>query len=168
MNITLRLYELKPEVAGGYGENTIVSNIDSVRSKQERPIIAYLHYEFLGWLGDEILETTPCFIVTESLAYSIQRSDLKGYTFADIETSVTEEFEELEELHPRRILPNFKRIVPNGTVEVIGDTFRNWSGDDFCMSQKFVLVVSEKVLAVIKKHKCDYCDITELNDTNKE
>jgi hypothetical protein len=164
----LRLYELKPEVAGGYGENTIVSNIDSVRSKKERPIIAHLHYEFSGWLGDEILETTPCFIVTESLADSIQRCDLKGYIFTDVEISVTEEFEEFEELHPGRILPKFKRIVPHGTVEVIGDTFRNWSGDDFCMSQKFVLVLSEKALATIKKHKCDYCDITELNDSNKE
>lgn len=166
MNNTLRLYELKPEVAGGYGENTIVSNIDSVRLKKERPMIAHLHYEFSGWLGDEILETTPCFIVTESLAYSIQRSELKGYTFADVETSVAEEFEEFEELHPGRILPKFERIVLHGTVEVIKDTFRNWSGDDFCISQRSVLVVSEKALAVLKKHKCDYCDITELEESN--
>jgi len=159
----LRLFELEPEVAGGFGENTVVSNLDNVRAKRERPIVTHLHYEFSGWLGDEILETTPCFIVTEGLADSIQRSELKGYNFADVETSVTEEF---EELYPGTILPKFKRIIPQGTVEVNGNTSLDWSGDDFCLSQKSVLVVSEKALDVIKKHKLDYCDITELDASN--
>ena len=159
----MRLYELEPEVAGGFGENTVVSNLDNVRSKRERPIVTHLHYEFSGWLGDEILETTPCFIVTESLADSIQKSELKGYNFADVETSITEEF---EELYPETILPKFKRVIPLGFVEVSRNTFGDWSGDDFCLSQKSTLVVSEKALAVFKKHQFDHCDITELDDSN--
>jgi len=159
----LKLYGLEPEVAGGFGENTVVSNLDNVRLKRERPIVTHLHYEFSGWLGDEILETTPCFIITESLANSIQRSELRGYTFDDTETSVTEEF---EELYPRRVLPKFRRIIPQGTVEITGSTFKNWSGDDFCLSPKSILVVSEKALTVFKKHQFDHCDITELADSN--
>lgn len=158
----MKLYKLEPEVAGGFGENTIVSNLNNVKSKKEKPIVTHLHYEFSGWLGDEILETTPCFIITESLAYSIQRSGLKGYIFADVEASITEEF---EELYPGRTLPIFRRIIPQGIVEVNGDTFGNWSGDDFCLSQSSMLVVSEKALAVLKKHRLDYCDITELDET---
>lgn len=163
MNNTLKLYELEPEVAGGFGENTVVSNYDAVRSKQERAVIAHLHYEFSGWLGDDILETTPCFIITESLACSIQKSDLKGYILDDVETSVTEEF---KELYPEKVLPKFWRIIPQGTVEVNDKIFRNWSGHDFCLSQKSVLVVSEKALAVLEKNKFDYCDVTELEVLN--
>lgn len=164
MDNILRLYELEPEVAGGFGENTMVSNLGSVRSKQERPIVTHLHYEFSGWLGDEILETTPCFIITEKLADAIQRNELKGYILADVETSVTDEF---EELYPGRKLPDFKRIIPQGTVEVNGSIFTKWSGDDFCMSQKSVLVVSEKALAVLKKHQFKYCDVIELDGSNE-
>lgn len=160
----MKLYGLEPEVAGGFGENTVVSNLENVRAKRERPIVTHLHYEFSGWLGDEILETTPCFIITESLADSIQRSELKGYTVADVETSVTEEF---EELYPGRTLPKFKRLVPQGTVEVRGNNFKSWSGDDFCLSPKSILVVSEKALAVLRKHQLNHCDITELDESNE-
>lgn len=161
----MKLYLLEPEVAGGFGENTVVSNLENVRAKRERPIVTHLHYEFSGWLGDEILETTPCFIITESLAASIHRNGLKGYTFADVETSVTEEF---EELYPGKTLPKFRRLVPQGTVEVSGNQFKSWSGDDFCLSQKSILVTSEKALAILKKHQVDHCDITELDESSKQ
>lgn len=157
----MKLFELEPEVAGGFGKNTVISNFDNVRLKRERPVVTHLHYEFLGWLGDEILEATPCFIVTENLVESIQKSGLKGFKFVDVEISVTEEF---EEIYPGRDLPNFRRILPEGTIEVNGDSFKNWSGHDFCLSQNSMLVVSEKALAILKKHKFEYCDVTELND----
>lgn len=60
----MNLHLLEPEVAGGLGENS------TFNSKGE---VEFLHYEFQGWLGDELLESTPCFIVTESMAHSIQR-----------------------------------------------------------------------------------------------
>lgn len=161
----MKLHKLEPEVAGGFGENTIVSNLNNVRLKQEKPIIDHLHYEFSGWLGDEILETTPCFIITEGLACSIQRSDLKGYIFADVEISISEKF---GELYPGRTLPKFRRIIPQGTVEVNEHVFKNWSGDDFCLSQGSILIVTEKALDVLKKHKLDYCDITDLDASNEE
>lgn len=157
----MKLFEIEPEVAGGFGENTVISNFDNVRLKRERPVVTHLHYEFSGWLGDEILEATPCFIVTENLADSIQKSKLKGFTFVDVETSVTEDF---EEIYPGRKLLKFKRILPGDTVNVKEHGFKNWSGHDFCLSQNATLVVSENALVVLKKHKFEHCDVKERHD----
>lgn len=32
----MKLYRLEPEVAGGFGENTIVSNLENVRSNKDK------------------------------------------------------------------------------------------------------------------------------------
>ena len=154
------LFLLEPEVAGGFGDNTIIENFNNVRAKGERPKVAHLHYEFMGWPDDEILERTPCFIVTESLAKDIQKSSLNGYTFENVEISKGDEF---EELYPNRDLPKFIRLIPNGLVEVIDDSYKEWSGDDFCMSQKSCLVVSERAFKMLKSHKLNYCEIVKLN-----
>ena len=58
----MEMFRLKPEVAGEIGENSKI--------KYERGIInevEFLHYEFTGWLGDEILTSHPCFIVSEDI-----------------------------------------------------------------------------------------------------
>ncbi|MCX7113289.1 MAG: hypothetical protein NTX45_24890 [Proteobacteria bacterium] len=156
----MKLYELEPEVAGGFGENTVFSNLNEVEQKRGRSTITHLNYEFSGWLGDELLETTPCFIVTMSLANDIEKSDLKGYKFEDVEISTNDEF---KELYPMITLPEFKRIIPKGTVAVNSEVFHNWSGDDFCISNNFILIVSERALNILKKHKLNYCDVRELN-----
>lgn len=156
------LYLLEPEVAGELGSNTIIDNFDSVRQRGERPNITYLHYQFTGWLGDELLECTPCFIVTESLAKTIQESELEGYVLEDVEVSVSDEF---KELYPDTELPKFKRLIPKGYVEIDGQNYRLWSRDDFCLAQKSYLVVTEKVLSVLKSHKISYCDISPLDKT---
>lgn len=156
----MRLYELEPEVAGGIGENTVFINPNEAKQKNEREIVSHLHYEFYGWLGDEILETTPCFIVTASLADDIRNSDLTGYIFDDVEISKSDEF---IDLYPKKILPKFKRLIPQGTVDVYGESYTNWSGHDFCFSQKSILVVTEKVLSILKHHSFENCDIKELN-----
>src|SRR5665647_2251403 len=89
------LYLLEPEVAGGIGENTV---LDKNRN------ILYLEYEFSGWLGDELLEATPCFITTFNLTKEIQNSELNGYEFQDMEISVNEEF---CDLYPSSDMPPF-------------------------------------------------------------
>jgi len=110
------LFLLEPEVAGGIGENTIFSQNNS-EGKRE---ILYLHYEFEGWLGDELLETTPCFIITEKLMNSILQSNLNGFEIEDVEVSVTEEF---CEWHPDLALPKFHRLIPSGRVTKKGNNY---------------------------------------------
>ncbi|WHY75312.1 hypothetical protein QNH20_14270 [Neobacillus sp. WH10] len=80
----MKLFLLEPEVAGGIGEKATFSNNTYPNGMKE---ISHLNYEFQGWLGDELLETTSCFIVTEYLANSIQSSELNGYLFNEIEVT---------------------------------------------------------------------------------
>lgn len=138
----MMLFKLEPEVAGGMGKNTMI--LDS-------NVIAHLHYEFSGWLGDEILETTPCFIITYTLMNSIKRKGLMGVKFDKVEISTTDEF---KELYPNKKLPQFMRLIPEGTVHISENKINNWSGDDFCLSQNNYLVVSESALLVLRKLDC--------------
>jgi hypothetical protein len=147
----MKLILLEPEVAGELGVNTKFNQNNGVE---------YLHYEFHGWLGDDLLESSPCFIVTSLLASSIIDAKLTGYKLEDIEVSVTEEF---EEFYPNKKLPSFKRLIPFGNVTIDNDRLLSWSGDDICISNKSYLVVSEKALKVISKHSLNYCDMTILS-----
>ncbi|MFB7142784.1 hypothetical protein ACFCYN_24625 [Gottfriedia sp. NPDC056225] len=151
----MNLFLLEPEVAGGIGQNTIFSQSESDDENE----VLHLHYEFEGWLGDELLETTPCFIITEELKNSILQSDLNGFEIKDVEVSITEEF---CEWHPDLVLPNFYRLVPKGKVTNEGTQYSLWSGTDFSVSQKQYLVVTPKAFEVLKKHKLNHCDIVEL------
>ena len=154
------LYLLEPEVAGELGRNTVFETGDNARDKGKRPVVTKLHYHFSGWLGDDLLEATPCFIVTASLARKIEESNLSGCIFDDVEISLSDEF---VELYPGKVLPAFKQMIPRGEVTVDNNyAFRDWSGHDFCITEQAYLIVSEKVLNLLQNHKIENCDITEL------
>lgn len=155
------LYFLEPEVAGELGENTVFEN---VRLEGEKSKIKKLHYKFNGWLGDLLLECTPCFIISDSLLEDFNRYNLSGYELQDIEISISDEF---KELYPDVQLPNFKRIIPYGRVKIINDSYKEWSGHDFCLSDKSCLVVTDKVLNILKSNKINHCDIYSLSKLNK-
>lgn len=155
------LYLLEPEVAGELGEGTSYQNFENVRAKGERPIVDKLHYHFTGWLGDELLEATPCFIVTEDLALEFEKNNISGYRFEDVCISSSDEF---YEMYPDRKLPKFKRLVPTGSIYVEKGTFRDWTGEDICISQGAYLVVSEKALEILQSRKFANCDISELEE----
>ena len=59
--MTMEYYLIEPEVAGGIGEHSVIDRSSG------KMVVRKLHYEFDGWLGDELLESTPCFIVSERL-----------------------------------------------------------------------------------------------------
>lgn len=68
----MKYYMIEPEVAGEIGENTIYDNYDEIINQKKKPIISHLHYIFDGWLGDELLEVTPCFLISERLKKEIE------------------------------------------------------------------------------------------------
>jgi hypothetical protein len=152
----MKLYLLEPEVAGGIGEKTTF--LDNAYQNGVKKISS-LHYELEGWLGDELLESTPCFIVAENLANSIQNSELNGYLFNEVEITVSDLF---KELYPNKPLPNFKQLIPKGKVFVKNGKFTGWSQEDFCLSQNLELVVSTNAFKVINKHKLNHCEVIEL------
>ncbi len=51
-----------------------------------------LEYDFMGWQGDELLNTHPCFIVTESLKNDIILNGLTGVIFNNIAMTFSDNF----------------------------------------------------------------------------
>ncbi len=89
-------YALEPEVASHLGDHAVVDR--SVHP----PAVERLHYEFDGWLGDDLLESFPCFMVTKGLRERLAESGLSGYLLDDAEVSASDLF---EEIHPDQELP---------------------------------------------------------------
>jgi hypothetical protein len=139
-----KFFAVEPEVAGGFGPNTILDrNVHPTR-------VDHLHYELNGWLGDELLETTPCWIVTESLARQIREAGLAGVEFGDVEVSTSDEF---RERYPDRSLPKFLRLNVTGTPRK----------DDFGVGDDLRLVVSEKALNLLRQTNRASFDVEPLD-----
>ncbi|AMA72257.1 hypothetical protein P4S93_17595 [Aneurinibacillus thermoaerophilus] len=149
----MNLYLLEPEVAGGHGEQTIYEDGDFDKVK-------FLHYEFYGWLGDELLESTPCFIITSSLAKELVAANLTGYKLTNCLITTSEEFEDSS---PDTELPEFKQLIPLGKVTTEDNTYHFWSGEDFCLSENNSLVVTQNALSILQSHTLNQCSITVLH-----
>ncbi|MDR3668690.1 MAG: hypothetical protein P4L35_17755 [Ignavibacteriaceae bacterium] len=92
---------IKPEVAGGFGEEV---KLDVTA----RPLKVYeLHYEFKEWACNDILTTFPCFIVTERLKEAILKADGTGVVFDYGKINTSYEF---RQLFPKFVLPPFHRM----------------------------------------------------------
>lgn len=141
----MKYYTLEPEVAGGFGPNSILED-PSARP----PRITRFNYEFAGWLGDPLLEAVACFIVTEPLKDKIAALHPTGVSFGTVEVSKSGEF---EDLHPGRQLPNFVWLQITGKA----------GEDDFGLSVRHSLVVSERVLEVLRQEGMSHCAIAEFN-----
>lgn len=122
---------LEPEVAGGWGPSTVVDR--SIHP----PRVQRLHYEFNGWLGDEFLESFPCFIVSAALASKLSASSLRGFGLDDVLVTASSEF---VERHPTVVLPAFRWLKITGRA----------GSDDFGLSVQNLLVVSTEALAVLE------------------
>jgi hypothetical protein len=137
-------YLLEPEVAGDFGDDTIMDH------SVVPPVVTRLQYRFQDWLGDELLESTPVFIVTERLAGLIEQANLTGYRFDEVDTILDEQAEELAG-GPIE-LPKFRWLQLTGRPEA----------DDFGASANGSLVVSERALEVLRQGTLENCDIEPL------
>jgi hypothetical protein len=61
----MRYFYVEPDVAGGFGPNTVIDRGSG------RIVVKKLHYIFDGWFGDDLLESTPAFLVSQRLAEAI-------------------------------------------------------------------------------------------------
>ncbi|MFC8190831.1 hypothetical protein ACFUMH_04105 [Cellulomonas sp. NPDC057328] len=123
-------YEVRPEVAGGLGEGTIIA------FDQPGAPITVLHYEFEGWGGDDIVTTSPEHIVTERLAEALSEAGLSGFRFDDVLTTKSEQF---EMFHPEVVLPRWRWLRITGQPEV----------DDAWRGELNRLTVSDRFYAVL-------------------
>lgn len=133
-------YFVEPEVAGGLGDNTVIN------TNFHPPIVTSLEYRFEGWLGDDILESFPCFIITEFLGAKLSDSKLSGITFAPVLVTQSEEF---KELNPDVSIPKFFWL------KVVGIACT----DDFGLSEDHRLVISQAALDILRTAQLDNADI---------
>jgi hypothetical protein len=137
----MNYFLLEPEVAGDFGDDT------ELDTSVTPPVVTRLQYRFQDWLGDEILECTPAFIVTEHLGGLIRDAGLTGYRFAEVDVIVDEQAEELagEAID----LPKFHWLQLTGKPQV----------DDFGASDNGSLIASERALEVLRQGVLGNCDI---------
>ena len=136
----MNYYTLEPEVACQLGEK---SELDS---RVHPPIVNKLHCIFDGWIGDDLLELFPCYIVTDKLKKGLKERKLTGYHFEDIVITKSDLF---IELYPNKSLPQFFRLTVTGVK----------NKDDFVISDDNMLLVSEKAYSFLKKYNIDHCDV---------
>lgn len=139
----MQYFVLSPEVGGGLARDTVL-----LRDRHP-PVVSHLHCELDGWLGDDLLETYPCFLVTTSLADKLRRETLSGYQLRAAQVSTSDLF---RELYPDREVPRFLWLEATGRVGV----------DDFAVTEDGRLVVSESALTVLKKSQLRNCDVSEF------
>ena len=139
----MRYFVLSPEVAGSLGKNAVISR------EQHPPIVSQLHYELDVWLGDELLEAFPCFIVTVRVADAVAKAQLSGVRFSVVEVSLSEQF---NELYPDRPMPTFVWLQASGTP----------GHDDFGADPAGRLVISETALRLLQTMNLNHCDVTDF------
>lgn len=136
-------YYIEPEVSGGLGNDTVINTL------VHPPIVSILHYEFSGWLGNDILETFPCFIVTDRLKDALTFNSCTGVIFDKVKVSTNDTF---QDVYQDTELPVFSWLRVTGIA----------GKDDFGMAQDYRLVISEKVLYILKSFNISEADIEEF------
>jgi hypothetical protein len=97
-------YYVEPEVSGGIGCGTAMD------SSVHPPVVSRLVYEFVDWLGDGLITSFPCFLVTTDLAKQIEQAGLDGFLFDEVTVTLTPEAKELMD----RPLPPWKWLKITG------------------------------------------------------
>lgn len=132
-------FALRPEVAGGIGPGTVMD------VSTHPPLVSQLNYEFVDWLGDDLLETYPCYVVTERLAQRLREAAFDGVQFADVEVTVGPEGEDFFPEGPPKVL----------WLRVAGVAVR----DDVGLTDRARLVLSKRALEVFQEFNLNNCDI---------
>lgn len=142
----MNYYVLVPEVAGHFGADTIF-----IDRASRPPLVEKLHYEFDGWLGDPIVETICCYIVTQPLEARIVATNPTGVNFDDVKVSKSDQF---VRLHPDRALPQFAWLQITGVA----------GRDDFGYTTTHgrSIVVSSRILDILSEFGIPHCGVVEL------
>jgi hypothetical protein len=137
-------FELEPEAAGMFGDATT----GDLRVRP--PLIEKFNYEFDTWPHDPILEAISTFIVTDRLKEALIEAHASGVAFGDVETTRSGIFLDMNGDRP---LPAFSWLKITGRAGT----------DDFGLSSSGLLVVSERIMDLIKTFGLNYCGVSEYD-----
>ncbi len=85
----MRYFYIEPEVSGELGGGT------SMDTTVHPPKVEKLNYEFSSWLGDDLIESFPCYIVSERLADKLKQSHFSGFVFDDVTVTKSSDFNDI-------------------------------------------------------------------------
>jgi hypothetical protein len=139
----MKYFVIEPEVAGGLGPNT------TMERSVHPPLVSRLHYQFDGWLGDAVLESFPCFIVTEEVRRTLKRLGATGFEFGEVEITKSEQF---HELLPDCQLPQFFWLRISGRP----------GHEDVGITADARLVVSERVFRALSDVGISHARVSEF------
>ncbi|EHR53410.1 hypothetical protein SacmaDRAFT_5250 [Saccharomonospora marina XMU15] len=134
-------YSLEPAAPGELGERVVMD------TSVHPPRVTHAHLHLDGWLSDDLIEAYPCYFVSETLAASLQESELDQYELRDVEVTISEDAPDDE----RATIPGIRWLFVTGTAGV----------DDLGTTVVGQLVVSDRGLAVLQQGNLDHCDIED-------
>lgn len=136
----MRYFEVNPEVPAELGDLTVMENKDGARL-----IIHKLHLNFKGWLGGDLMETTPVFYITEKLKQGLIKHAFTGIqAFEPVEYEIDDEY---------------TGSVKPGVIYWLKINGKSMH-DDFGIDEG-VLIVSEKALNFLKQYNLSDAEIVE-------
>lgn len=139
--MTKTYWRISFEVAGELAEGT------EMDTSVHPPRVIRLHHRFEGWLGDDIIECFPCYLVTEGVAKILKESGLSGFELDDVEISKSPEF---DEMYPGRQLPRFRWLKITATQP---------KEADFRLTQDDHLELSDAALALLRNVRIDQASV---------
>jgi hypothetical protein len=125
-------YELTLAAPGGPGERSEATGEGIFKD------YASLHAIFESWLGDEMVEILPCFLVTSSLGAEFVASGFTGFELLNVEVERDGQF---DLAYPGVELPHFSWLKITGVV----------GKDDFFVTEGHNLAVSKRAFDVIEE-----------------
>lgn len=143
-------YELQPEVPGQLDVNTVLKPPRSDFFRQ----VDYLHIRIEGWLGDDLMEIHPCYIITESLRDALATSNLSGFEIDHVEVSIDEQLVMFPNMAASWPIPLLYRL------NILGYAGR----EDFGLTSfdaPISLVVSDQAINLLRSFHVDNCEISK-------
>jgi hypothetical protein len=141
----MKFFELQPEMPGDLGPSTTGDLI------ARPPKVEHLEFEFNVWPEDCLVEAISTYIVTNALKKHLLGARPTGATFGHVKITKSGFF---QDVYPNERLPAFSWLVITGRR----------GKDDFGMSSRGNLVVSERVLNLIKKFGLRNCEIEDYEE----
>ena len=147
----MKYYALEPEVPGQLDKNT------SIKPSNEGPYAQYVEHLGIrigGWMGDDLMEIYPCFIVTSILLDALAVSALSGFEIDTVDVSLDKQLLMFPDMAASWPIPKLYWLKITGKA----------GKDDFGLSPAdapVMLIVSGHSLNLLQSFHLESCEVSE-------